>query len=196
MVKSFLIRLQGPVCVYAHCKILVIPGSVGLYNVPHRFNWVVSIPVLDWGIWHWHTYTHLCIHIYIYTHTHIYINYSEKVKISAVSFAKIFLMVKACLAFSRFFFPHFPSVAFSPFFGLHRIISYIQRFTSPGKKHFIPGWGHNIILPIDVKSSPFPCPSDNGLSHILTHCPSQPATFSWPSHQSTWKPRRTLAENW
>lgn len=38
MVKSFLIRLQGPVCVYAHCKILVIPGSVGLYNVPHRFN--------------------------------------------------------------------------------------------------------------------------------------------------------------
>lgn len=38
MVKGFLIRLQGPVCVYAHCKILVIPGSVGLYNVPHRFS--------------------------------------------------------------------------------------------------------------------------------------------------------------
>lgn len=38
MVKSFLIRLQGPVCVYAPCKILVIPGSVGLYNVLLSFS--------------------------------------------------------------------------------------------------------------------------------------------------------------
>lgn len=64
MVKSFLIRLQGPVCVYAPCKIFVIPGSVGLYNVLCRFNWVVSMPCLGWGIWHRHThiYADRCIY--------------------------------------------------------------------------------------------------------------------------------------
>lgn len=115
MVKSFLIRLQGPVCVYAHCKILVIPGSVGLYNVLHRFSWVVSIPCLGWGIWHRHTHI---MHIYIF------INYREKVKISAASLQKFSWWWKLALLSGYFLF-HFPSIALSPFLGLYRNVLYI-----------------------------------------------------------------------
>lgn len=190
MVKSFLIRLQGPVCVYAHCKILVIPGSVGLYNVPHRFNWVVSMTGLDWGF-DIDTHTHPC------THTHIYINYNAKVKISAVSFTKNFLDGESLSCFQENFFFHFPSVAFSQFFGLHKIISYIQHFALPGTKNRSSLAGYTMLF--------FPSMWD--LVHLHVPQTMDPATSSpsalpslppspGHSHQSTWKPGRTLPENW
>lgn len=72
---------------------------------------------------------------------------------------------------------HFPSVAFSPFLGVHRNVSYVQHLALLGKNDV--GWGHDLVLPRHVCSTPSPYLPNDGPSHILAHCPSLPTTFSW-----------------